>query len=277
MIGVTDNTDGSLAVQTDVTQLAGGQTNHALAVLLSHQLSADACGTNQLRALARVQLDVVDHGTNRNVLNRQAVAGLDVGILGRNDLVADLQALGSEDICLLAVLVLNESDVSGTVRIILQGLNLGVNVELLTLEVNDTVLLLVAAAAVADGDAAVAVAASGLLDLFEKALLGLHLRQTLIVEHSHISARGRRRVESLDSHLEFQLLDSLLSGWLPHTHTCQKLSLRAGFISPRRGAVKVRLCRTFTPLLRDTCPEPRPLCGREGGIEKSFLGNFSRI
>ena len=80
---------------------------------------------------------------------------------------------GSEDICLLAVLVLNESDVSGTVRIILQGLNLGVNVELLTLEVNDTVLLLVAAADVANGDAAVAVAASGLLDLFEKALLGL--------------------------------------------------------------------------------------------------------
>ena len=57
----------------------------------------------------------------------------------------------------------------------------------------------------------------------------------------------------------------------------QKLSLRAGFISPRRGTVKVRLCRTFTPLLRDTCPEPRSPCGREGGIEKSFLGNFSRI
>ena len=277
VIGVTDNTDGSLAVQTDVTQLAGGQTNHALAVLLSHQLSADACGTNQLRALARVQLDVVDHGTNRDVLNRQAVARLDVGILGGDDLVADLQTLGSEDVCLLAVLILDESDVGRAVRVVLDGLDFCENVELLTLEVNDTVLLLVAAADVANGDAAVAVAAGGLLDLFEKALLGLHLRQTLIVEHSHISARGRRRVESLNSHLEFQLLDSLLSGWLPHTHTCQKLSLRAGFISPRRGTVKVRLCRTFTPLLRDTCPEPRSPCGREGGIEKSFLGNFSRI
>ena len=219
----------------------------------------------------------MDHGTNRDVLNRQAVARLDVGILGGDDLVADLQTLGSEDVCLLAVLILDESDVGRTVRVVLDGLDFCENVELLTLEVNDTVLLLVAAADVANGDAAVAVAAGGLLDLFEKALLGLHLRQTLIVEHSHISARGRRRVESLNSHLEFQLLDSLLSGWLPHTHTCQKLSLRAGFASPRRGAVKVRLCRTFTPLLRDMCPEPRPPCGREGGIEKSFLGNFSRI
>ena len=54
------------------------------------------------------------------------------------------------------------------------------NVQLVALEVNDTVLLLVAAADVANGDAAVAVAAGGLLDLFEKALLGLGtLRQTL--------------------------------------------------------------------------------------------------
>ena len=261
MIRVTNNADGSLAVQTDVTQLTGGQTNHCLAAFLSHQLSADACGTNQLCALARVQLDVVDHGTNRNVLNRQAVAGLDVGILGRNDLVADLQALGSEDICLLAVLVLNESDVSGTVRIILQGLNLGINVELLTLEVNDTVLLLVAAADVANGDAAVAVAASGLLDLFEKALLGLHLRQTLVGKHSHISARGRRRVESLDSHLEFQLLDTLLSGWLPHTITSFENTFSNERGSTAHSADETKAAkssdqRNFSSLLyknRDTC------------------------
>ena len=31
---------------------------------------------------------------------------------------------------------------------------------------------------------------------------------------------------------------------------------------------------TFTPLPRDTCPEPRPPCGREGVISKSFFGTF---
>ena len=154
MIGIANHANGSHAVAGHVAQLAGGQTNHALAVLLSHQLSADACGTNQLCALARVQLDVVDHGTNRDVLNRQAVARLDVGILGGDDLVADLQTLGSEDVCLLAVLILDESDVGRTVRVVLDGLDFCENVELLTLEVNDTVLLLVAAADVANGDAA---------------------------------------------------------------------------------------------------------------------------
>src|SRR5699024_10149954 len=146
----------------------------------------------------------------------QAVARLDVGRRGGNNLVADVQALGSEDISLFTILVLDERDVRGAVRVVLERHNGCRHIQLLALEVDDTVLFLVAAADVTDGDAAVAVAAGGLLDLFEKALLGLHLGQALVGQHSHISARGRRRVESLNSHLEFQLLDSLLSGWLPH-------------------------------------------------------------
>src|SRR5699024_4905494 len=106
VIRVADDTDGRLALEADVTQLAGGQTDHCLAVLLRHQLRADASRTDQLRALTRVQLDVVDHGTNRDVLNRQAVARLDVRRSGGNNLIADVQALGSEDISLFAILVL---------------------------------------------------------------------------------------------------------------------------------------------------------------------------
>jgi len=143
----------------------------------------------------------VDDGTNRDVSDRQAVAGLDVRGCGRYDLVADLQTLGSEDICLNAILVLDERDVSRTIGIVLQGHDGSGHLHLLTLEVDDTVLLLVAAAMMTDGDAAVAVAAGGLLELYEKALLGLHLRQTLERQNGHVSAGRGRRVESLDRHL----------------------------------------------------------------------------
>ena len=42
--------------------------------------------------------------------------------------------------------------------------------------------------------------------------------------------------------------------------------------------VKVQLCRTFTPLPRDTCPEPPLPCRGEGGIVSGFFGtgNVSR-
>ena len=101
----------------------------------------------------------------------------------------------------------------------------------------------------------------GLLDLFEKALLGLHLRQTLAGKHSHISARGRRRVESLDSHLEFQLLDTLLSGWLPHTITSFENTFSNERGSTAHSADETKAAkssdqRNFSSLLyknRDTC------------------------
>ena len=41
----------------------------------------------------------------------------------------------------------------------------------------------------------------GLLELYEKALLGLHLRQTLERQNGHVSAGRGRRVEGLDRHL----------------------------------------------------------------------------
>ena len=155
VVKVGDNADGRDAVQRDVAHLAGRQANQRVAVLLGHQLRHNAGGADQLAALARVQLDVVDHGTDGDVLERQGVAGLDIGMGARHDLVADLEAVRREDVALDAVLVLNESDEGGTVRVIFQRHDSGGDVKLVALEVDDTVLDAVAAAVVADGDLAV--------------------------------------------------------------------------------------------------------------------------
>ena len=48
-----------------------GRTNQSVAILLGHQLSHDASGTDQLAALAGIQLNVVDHGTDGDVLEGQ--------------------------------------------------------------------------------------------------------------------------------------------------------------------------------------------------------------
>ncbi len=104
-----------------------------------------------------------------DVGDRQAVAGLDIGEAEELTLVAGLQADRSEDVALLAVLVLDESDERGAVRVVLQAQNGGGMSILVALEVDDAVLLLVAAAVMANGDAAVAVAAGILLLAFQQA------------------------------------------------------------------------------------------------------------
>ena len=179
VVEVGNNADGGDAVQTNVAHLTGGQTDQSVTILLSHQLRHNASGTDQLAALAGIQLDVVDHGTNGDVLEGQSVAGLDVSVGASHDGVANLQTIGSQDVALGAVLVLNECDEGGTVRVILQRLDGGGDIKLVALEVDDTVLDAVAAAVMADGDLAGVVAAGMLLLGLEQAALRITLDSTL--------------------------------------------------------------------------------------------------
>ena len=135
-----DLADDCGAVQGHVAHLTGGQTDQGVAILLGHQLCHVAGGADQLGAATGVQLDVVDDGTDGDVLEGQAVAGLDVGAGARDDGVAHLQAFGADDIALDAVGVLDQADERAAVGIILDGLDGSGDIQLLTLEVDDAVL-----------------------------------------------------------------------------------------------------------------------------------------
>src|SRR5690606_12784529 len=140
------------------------------------QLHAGAGGAGDLRALARLHLDAVHGGTDRDVAQRQAVAGTDRRIVARDHLVAGLQALGRDDIAALTVHVAQQRDVRGAVGIVLEPLDARGNAFLVALEVDDAVVLLVATAHVAGGDATVVVAATGLALRLEQR----RIRRTLV-------------------------------------------------------------------------------------------------
>lgn len=148
VIGIAYLTNGGHALYGYISQLTGGEPDQGVSAFLSHQLSHNASGTGQLRALAGVHLNVVDKGTNRNVQHGQSIAGLDVSAGAGHYGVTNRQAGGSDDVALLAVLVLDQRDVSGTVGIVLQGENGGGDTGLVSLEVDDAVLSAVSAASV---------------------------------------------------------------------------------------------------------------------------------
>ncbi|CAN4042321.1 Glutathione import ATP-binding protein GsiA, partial [Dysosmobacter welbionis] len=210
VLDVANLTDGGVAVGAHDADLAGRQTDLGVAALLGHQLSGGAGGAHQLGAVAGMQLDVMDHGTNGDVGDGQGVAGQNVRLGAGHDLVAGLQAQGRQDIALLAVLILDQSDVGAAVGIVLQAQH-GGGADLVPLEVNDTVLALVAAAAVADGDAAVAVAAGALLQGLSQAGLGLRLLVDAVEPGDrHLPSGGSRRLKSFDRHValhSFRLSD----------------------------------------------------------------------
>ena len=83
--------------------------------------------------------------------------------------VAGGEPLRREDVGELAVLIFDQRDEGGAVRIIFEPLDGGRHVPLATLEVDIAVLLLVAAGDAARGDMALVVAAAGLALALDRA------------------------------------------------------------------------------------------------------------
>ena len=143
----------------------------------------------------------MDNGANGDVCQRQSVAGLYIGAGGGLDGVTDIQADRGENVAALAVGVLNESDERAAVGVVLKADNSRGVLKLVALEVDNAVLLAVAAALVAHGDAAVAVAACVLLENLGEVLLRLDmLVNSVEAGDSHLSAGRRGRSVSFNRH-----------------------------------------------------------------------------
>ena len=125
VIGVANLADGSAGVHGNLAHLAGGQADLSVGAFLGHYLSGSASGANHLAAAANLEFHVVDQGAQGDVLDGQAVAGLDVSGLAAHDGVAHLQAQRSQDVGLFAVGIIEQGDKAGTVGIVFDGLHGG--------------------------------------------------------------------------------------------------------------------------------------------------------
>ena len=160
-LGVADLAEGGPAVDGHPAHLGGGQPQGGVVALLGHQLDAHAGAAGHLAAAARLELDVVHDRADRDVAHRQGVARPDLGALTAAQHVADLDPGRGQDVALLAVVVVEQGDAGVAVGVVLDGGHRGRHAVLVALEIDDAVLLLVAAAAVAGRLAAVGVAAAG--------------------------------------------------------------------------------------------------------------------
>ncbi len=164
VLAVAYNTDGCAALDRNHSHLAGRKTKGCILAFLSHELSCVAGCADHLAALAREELNVVNHSTDRDNGKREAVADMDFGFRAAHELHADLEAFRSEDVSLLAVCVADQSDVRGAVRIVLDRLDDCRDTVLrVALEIDDSVSASLSAPTEAACDLALVVAARGLL------------------------------------------------------------------------------------------------------------------
>jgi hypothetical protein len=124
------------------------------------------------------------------MLQRHRVARLHVDGGASDHLVAHCETLRRQDVGQLAVLILDQRDEGGAVRIVFDPLDRRRHIELRALEVDDAVRTLVAAADEAGGDAAVIVAAAGLGQAFGQALHRLALVEARAVDQHQLALLG---------------------------------------------------------------------------------------
>src|SRR5258706_11837143 len=159
VVEVADLADRGHAAERDATHLAGRHPDRGVVALLGEELGGDAGRPDDLAALAGDELDVVDRRAERDVGERQAVAAPRLRLRTGDDHVADLQAVRHEHVALLAVTVEEQPDPTGAVRVVLDRRDAGGNAELVALEVDPPIVLLLAAAAMANGQPALVVPA----------------------------------------------------------------------------------------------------------------------
>src|SRR5579871_6450366 len=205
VIGVRHCTDGGAATAVHQALLARVQAQDDVILVAADELGIGARGPRELAALPDLGLDVVDDGADRHVAERHDIARLHVDIVAGDDGVAHRQTLRREDIGLLAVLILDQGDEAGAVRIIFQPLDGCGHIDLLALEVNDAERLLVAAAAETHGDAAGIVAAARRLLAFGQRLDRLALVERRTIDHHQLALARRRGIVCLECHREYCL------------------------------------------------------------------------
>src|SRR5690606_4132414 len=244
VLDVADLTDGRAALGRDAAHLARAQAQGGVALVAGDQLHAGAGGAGQLRTLAGLHLDAVHGGADRDVGQRQRVAGADGRIAAGDHLVTGLQPLRGDDVATLAVDVHQQRDVGGAVRVVLDPLHAGGDALLVALEVDDAVVLLVAATDVPGGDPAMVVAAAGLGLLLDQGGVRGTLVQVRMDHADRVAAAGGGGLESHQRH------GSILRPWPSRRSTGHRPASRTPCASRDGGP-----CGNGRPW---TCPSRSP-------------------
>src|SRR6476620_7539178 len=151
VVEVADLADGGHALHRDAPHLARRQPDGGELAFLGQQLGRDAGGADDLATLAGHQLDVVDRRAERDVGQRQCVADARLGLRTGDDDVTDLEAVRQQHVALLAVAVVEQPDARRPVGVVLARGQPRGDAQLVALEVDLAVVLLLPAAAMANG------------------------------------------------------------------------------------------------------------------------------
>ena len=200
VVAVSDLADRAEAAVVEAADFTGRHFHQRPAAIAVGKHGELASGTGDFTTVTGDEFDVVNGGSERHGAEWHGVARFRGDVGTGDNRGSDFQAEWGKDVGFLAVFILDEGDAAGAVRIVFDADDGCRCIVLAALEVDQTIVALVATADVTGGDAAGVVTATAALERCEKTLLGLALGN--LVERRQILVAGGRCdwLESFQGH-----------------------------------------------------------------------------
>jgi hypothetical protein len=154
-------TDGRSCIRWNPTHLGGGKTQRRVHLIATDQLDTHPRAASNLSALTRSELYIVHYRPYRYRPQRQCIAYGDVSPKPRLNLIPNFEPTRRQYVALFAIMIVQKSNASVAIGIVLNSRDRRRNSILCPLEVDHTILLLVPTTTVAGRLSAFGVAAAG--------------------------------------------------------------------------------------------------------------------
>src|SRR6185437_12294516 len=202
LLGVAYLADGGAAAHVDAANLTTGHAQRGVCPFLTQQLDTGPGRASHLGPAARTQLHSVDQRTGRDVAQREVVARLDVGVGAGLHHVTLGKSLRRNDVALLAIQKVQQRNVGGAVRVVLDVRDLRVDAVLVVAtEVDHPVGPLVAATLVAGGDPTVRVTPTLAVQRLDERLLRSRASDLGEIGDAGTATTRSRRLVLANSHV----------------------------------------------------------------------------
>lgn len=157
VIRITYHPDGGAAINMYLSDLTGRQPYLGVVPFFGYELSGCSGPADQLSALAKIHLYIMNGCTNRDVDQRKVIAPDDICLGTGNDGVSDFCSRGADYIPFFAVVVVQPGQMSISIRIIFDRRDCSRDSVLDPLEINHPVKPFVASPSSTNSDSALAV------------------------------------------------------------------------------------------------------------------------
>ncbi len=162
VIRIANLTHRSLASRWYTANLTTRERDLSPSPLASHKRRTRACTPTQDATTTSLQLNIMNRRTERNISQRQRIPNRRRCCSTGHNRCACRQAIRSDNVSLLAVHVVQQSNPGTPIRVILNGRNTGRNAVFITKEIDNSISPLMTATPVPHSNATLIISATGL-------------------------------------------------------------------------------------------------------------------